>query len=99
MRIEYKHNQTKEAIYQKLDRFLAELESQYIDEDQKLTISWNHSKDKVNFRFRASFLNTKGNIRLYDNKLILEGKLPLLTKPFERQAISIIKKTLEEILC
>lgn len=99
MRIEYKHNHTKEDVHQKIDGFLGELSKKYGDMIQYPTKNWNSSKDRMDFSFRARGFNIMGDVQLYAGKLVLEGRLPLLAIAFEGKATSIIKEKLEEILC
>ena len=98
MKIEHKHNKTKDDAYKAIDGFLDKLEEQYKDNIQNPSKKWNSSKDIMYFNLNAMGRKISGKIQLYDNLVVLEGKLPLLVKFFQKDLESKIKKELEKIL-
>ncbi len=98
MEIRYKHNKTKDEAYKAIDGFLGKLEEEYKDLIEDYSGSWNSSKDIMDFSLSARGFKISGNVQLYDNLIVLEGKLPLLAKLYQGKIESMIKKTLKEIL-
>lgn len=98
MEIRYKYNKTKDDAYKAIDGLLSKLKEQYKEMIQDYSESWNPSKDIMDFSLSARGFKISGKIRLYDNLIILEGKLPLLAKLYQGKIESMIKKTLKEIL-
>jgi len=98
MRIEYPHQHTKEEVYKRVDGLLKGLQDKYGEMVQKHSRNWNSTNEKVDFSFKTRGLNITGNIQLQERAVVLEGKLPLLAKPFKGEIESIIKEKLEEIL-
>lgn len=98
MRIEYNHQHTKEEAYKKIDGLLEELKNKYGEMVQNPSKSWNSEHDRMDFSFRARGFNITGNIQLQGMAVVLEGKLPLLARPFKGEIESRIREKLEEIL-
>ena len=98
MKIKYKHNKTKDEAYKAIDGFLSELKGQYQDMIEDYSGSWNSSKDIMDFSLSAKGFKILGKVHLYNNLIILEGRLPLLVKFYQGEIESMIKKTLKEIL-
>lgn len=98
MKIIYNHQHTKEEAYEIVDGLLEGLEDKYSEMVKNPFRSWNSEHDRMNFSFRARGFNITGNIQLQEMAVVLEGKLPLLARPFKGEIESRIKEKLEEIL-
>jgi len=98
MRIEHRYNGTKEIAYEKLSTLLTELQKQYANEISNVATSWNNKKDRMDFIFDVRGFTLRGNMNVTDSLVIIEGKIPLLVRPFQGQAERRIKEKLEEIL-
>jgi len=98
MKIEHKHNKTKDEAYKAIDGLLNELKKQYKEIIQDYSGSWNSSKDIMDFSLNVRGLEISGKIQLYDNLIVLEGTLPFLVKIYQSKIESMIKQTLKEIL-
>ena len=97
MRIEYKHNKTKDESYTLLDGFLSELQEQYKDSVQDYSKSWNDSKDVMEFSVSARGINISGKMQLYDNLVVIQADLPFLVRFYQSQLESMIKQKLKEL--
>jgi hypothetical protein len=98
MRIEHKHNKTKDEAYKIIDKFLGELKEKYKDNVQNYSKNWNYSKDIMEFSLYVRGLEISGKIQLYDNLIVLEGKLPFLVRIYQEKIESMIRQKLKEIL-
>jgi len=98
MEIKYKHNKTKDEAYKAIDGLLDKLVIQHKDEVKNYSKNWNSSKDIMDFNLYAMGFKISGKVQLYNNLVILEGKLPLLVKFYQGEIESMIKNTLKEIL-
>ena len=90
-------NYNKEDAYQKIDSFLDGLVNQYqkmIANPQK---KWNESKDVMDFGFTAKGFNISGDIKINNNHLILNGKLPFAASFFKGTIERMITEKLDEL--
>ena len=98
MRIEYKHNKTKDEAYKAINGFLSGLKKGNKKMIEGYSESWNPSHDVMNFIIYTKKVEISGKMELYDNLVVLEGdvsKVPYFTRLFLEPTI---KKKLEEIL-
>lgn len=98
MIIKYAFNGTRELAYEKLSNLLTGLQKQYADKISNVNTSWNVSRDKMDFSFDIKGVTLRGNMSIENNLIIVDGKVPLLARPFQGKAEEMIKKKLEEIL-
>lgn len=97
MRIEYSHNLPREVAYEKINSLLAELQTKYSDKIKYLTSSWNPERTKMNYSLEISVFNTEGNISLENNKVILEGKVPLTARMLTGKIEDVIRRKLDDL--
>ena len=97
MEINHDYNCSKQVAYTKIDGFLNELTNKYSDMISNPLKKWNDSNDKMDFSFKVKGFNIEGNIQLYNNKLILNGKLPFLARLFSGKIETTIKSELERL--
>ncbi|HKO57358.1 MAG TPA: polyhydroxyalkanoic acid system family protein [Thermoanaerobaculia bacterium] len=81
MRITLPHHTTKDNARRIVDRKLDELQSQYSSYVNDVDKSW--SGDTLVFSIKARGFTGKGTLEVTASEVILDGKLPLLAKPFE----------------
>ena len=98
MIIKHEHNKTKDEAYKAIDSFLNKLVIQYKDKVKNYSKNWNSSKNIMDFSLSGRGAGISGKIQLYDNSVVLEGKLSFLAKLYQEDIELIIKKTLKEIL-
>lgn len=98
MRIDYKHNLTKQQSYEKINKLLPELQAQYADKISNPKWSWNSDNSKMDFSMEIMGFDVSGNIDVMDKKLVMEGDLPLIALPFSDKIEDMITAKLKEIL-
>jgi hypothetical protein len=89
MRVIVSHNTTKEEARKKIDRRLGELLGQYGHYLSDSQTNWNG--DRLDFSGKAKGFSASGSIEITDTEVIIDGKLPLIAKPFEPR----VKHTIE----
>jgi hypothetical protein len=89
MKIIVPHHTTREEARRIVDRRLGELFAQYGHYATDSQLTW--SDDRLDFSGKARGFSASGTIEITDTEVIIDGKLPLIAKPFE----SRIKSTVE----
>jgi len=89
MRVIVSHNTTKEEARKKVDQRLGQLLAQYSHYLNESQTNW--SGDRLDFSGKAKGFSATGSLEITDTEVIIDGKLPLLAKPFEPR----IKHTIE----
>ena len=89
MRVIVPHNTTKEEARKKIDQRLGEMLGQYGHYLSESQTNW--SGDRLDFSGKAKGFSVSGSLEITDNEVIIDGKVPLLAKPFEPR----IKHTIE----
>ena len=90
MRIAVPHRTTKENARKIIEQRLHQLEKQYGHYASDVEKNW--SGDRLDFGFKAKGFTGKGSVEITDNEVIIDGKLPLIAKPFEPRIKSTIEK-------
>ena len=93
MRIAVPHKTTRENARRIIEQRLAQLEGQYGHYASDVEKNWNG--DRLDFGFKAKGFSGKGTVEITDNEVIIDGKLPLIAKPFEPRIKSTIEKEAE----
>jgi len=81
MHITVPHNTTKENARRIVEKRLDDLQTQYGSFASDIDKNWNG--DTLSFEVKARGFTGKGTLQVTDSEVILDGKLPLLAKPFE----------------
>lgn len=89
MKIEMPHHTTPAAAKKKIANLLTKLKSKHEDLISDLDQRWEG--DTLVFGFKARGMSAKGHIEITDDAVLLDGKLPLMARPFQ----SKIKKAIE----
>lgn len=87
----------KEDAYQLVDTFLDKLQAEHADSIKNASKTWNDNKDMMNFQFNAMNFDIKGDIKIHDDHLILNSKLPLLARVFSGTIEDTIVKNLDQL--
>lgn len=95
MRIAVPHNTTKAKARRIIEERLHSAQSQYGHYADDLQHEWNG--DVMTFNFKAKGLNGKGTVEITDTDVILDGKLPLIAKPFESRIRSTVEREAESL--
>ena len=90
MRIAVPHRTTKENARRIVEQRMQQLERQYGHYASDVEKNW--SGDRLDFGFKAKGFSGKGTLEITDNEVIIDGKLPLIAKPFEPRIKSTIEK-------
>ena len=90
MRIAVPHRTTKEKARKIIEQRLSQLEKQYGHYASDMEKNW--SGDRLDFGFKAKGFSGKGTVEITDSEVIIDGKLPLIAKPFEPRIKSTIEK-------
>jgi len=89
MHITVPHHTTREEARRKIDERMTNLESQYGHYATDIDKSWDG--DRLTFSVKAKGMSGSGSLEITDSEVIVDGKLPLMARPFE----SRIKSTIE----
>ena len=90
MKIIVPHHTTRDEARKIVDRRLGELLAQYghYASDSQLTWSGAH----LDFSGKARGFSASGTIDITDTEVIIDGKLPLIAKPFEPRIKSTVER-------
>jgi putative polyhydroxyalkanoate system protein len=89
MHITVPHHTTREEARRKIEERMTNLESQYGHYATDIDKSWDG--DRLTFSVKAKGMSGSGSLEITDSEVIVDGKLPLMARPFE----SRIKSTIE----
>lgn len=95
MRVTVPHHTTKEEARKKIDRRLGDLLSQYGHYLSESQTSW--SGDRLDFSGKAKGFSASGTVEITDTEVVIEGKLPLIAKPFEPRIRHTIEREAESM--
>ena len=90
MRIAVPHHTTRENARRIVEQKLGDLMKSYGSYADHSEHSW--SGDTLSFKGKARGFTVEGKVEVTDSEVILDGKLPLLAKPFEPR----IRHTVEQ---
>ena len=89
MHIAVDHKTTKQNARATLERKIHQLLAQFGDRAEDVEHHW--SGDTLRFKGKARGFTVEGTVEVTDTAVIVDGKLPLLARPFE----SRIRQTVE----
>jgi Putative polyhydroxyalkanoic acid system protein (PHA_gran_rgn) len=89
MHIQVPHHTDRATARGKLESLLRGLQTRHGHMVSDLDQHWEG--DELLFNFKAKGFHVKGSVEVTDTELILDGKLPLLARPFEPK----MKETIE----
>ncbi len=95
MRIALPHNTTREEAKRKIEQRLSNLEQQYGHYATDIDKNWEG--DRLNFNVKAKGMTGSGFVEVTDSEIILDGKLPLMARPFESRIKSTIEREAESM--
>ncbi|MCA9487902.1 MAG: polyhydroxyalkanoic acid system family protein [Nanoarchaeota archaeon] len=97
MEIRYGYDCGKNIAYQKVDGLLTKLETEHSDKISDASRKWNPSKDYMEFSFKVKGFNISGDVSLYENNLVLNGKIPFVARAFSGTIKETINNTLDKL--
>jgi hypothetical protein len=95
LRIEVPHNTTREKARKIVEQKMKALESQYGHYANDIDHQWQG--DTLHFGFKAKGFTGKGTLEITESGVIIDGKLPLIAKPFESRIRSTVEREVEEM--
>lgn len=90
MRLSVPHNTDRDTARRKIEARLQQLLGQYGGYLNDVQQQWEG--DRLVFSGSARGFKTNGTVEITDSEVIIDGKLPLLAKPFEPRIKSTIEK-------
>ena|ERR1051326_8343743 len=90
MKITVPHHTTREEARKIVERRVGELVAQYGHYASESQVTW--SGDRLDFSGKARGLSASGMIEVTDTEVIIDGKLPLIAKPFEPRIKSAVER-------
>ena len=93
MHITVPHHTTREEARRKIEERMANLERQYGHYATDIDKSWDG--DRLTFSVKARGMSGSGSLEITDSEVIVDGKLPLMARPFESRIKSTIEKEAE----
>lgn len=88
MRIELPHHTNRQNARRVVEGRIGQLLSQFGDRADEVHHQW--TGDTLSFKGKARGFTVEGTVEITDRDVIIDGKLPLLARPFEpriRQAV------------
>src|SRR5215212_8986189 len=95
MRIAVPHNTTRAKARKIVEDRLKNLHNQYGHHADSIDHAWQG--DLLNVSFKAKGMTVKGTLEITDSDVIIDGKIPLLVKPFESRIRSTVEREAEEM--
>ena len=95
MRIAVPHHTTRENAKKIVEHRLGDLERQYSHYASDLQKSWDG--DRLAFSVKAKGFSGSGTVEITDTEVIIDGKLPLIAKPFEPRIRSTVEREAEQM--
>ncbi|HYM61238.1 MAG TPA: polyhydroxyalkanoic acid system family protein [Thermoanaerobaculia bacterium] len=95
MRIEVLHHTDKPAARRKIEEKIESMQQQYGHLASDIEKTWN--SDTLTFSCKARGLTVKGTLEITDTTLILDGKLPLMARPFEPRIHATVEQAAKEM--
>jgi hypothetical protein len=92
MRIAVPHNTTRDMARKRVEQKVGQLLSQFGDKADDVRHEW--SGDSMAFSGKARGMSVHGTLEVTDAAVILDGKLPLLARPFEGRIREAIEREL-----
>lgn len=95
MRIAVPHNTTRENARRIIEEKINDLLKHYGHFAEQAEHTW--AGDMMSFKGKARGFSLDGTVEVTDEVVILDGKLPLLAKPFESRIRHTVEREAEEI--
>jgi Putative polyhydroxyalkanoic acid system protein (PHA_gran_rgn) len=95
MRIAVTHNTTHENARKIVEKRLEDLQRQYAHYATDIDKSWQG--DRLEFSVKAKGFTGSGTLEITDTEVIVDGKLPLIAKPFEPRIRSTVEREAEQM--
>ena len=95
MRIAIPHHSDKKTARRKIEQKIVQMLAQYSHYLSDSSHSWDG--DVLHFTGSAKGLKAAGTVEITDTEVIVDGKLPLIARPFEGRVRHTIEREGEEL--
>lgn len=95
MRIAVQHKTTRDKARRIVEQRVKALQTQYGHYADDINQQWQG--DTLHFGFKTKGFSGKGTLEITDSDVIIDGKLPLIAKPFESRIRSTIEREAEQM--
>jgi hypothetical protein len=95
MRIAVSHRTTKANARKIVDQRLTRLLGQFGDKADDVQHQWRG--DTLHFKGKARGFSVEGTVEITDSDVVIDGKLPLLARPFESRIRQTVEREAESI--
>jgi hypothetical protein len=95
MRIAVEHHTTREKARKIVEQRLKNAEKQY--GQMASDLDWEWHGDTLHVNVKAKGMSLKGTLEVTDTTVIVDGKLPLLAKPFETKIRHTVEREAESM--
>lgn len=90
MRVAVPHNTSRQIARSKVEKRLSHLLSQFGGKADEIEHEWQG--DTLRFKGKARGLTVEGTVEVTDADVVIDGKLPLIAKPFEGKIREAVQK-------
>jgi putative polyhydroxyalkanoate system protein len=90
MRIAVNHNTSRTNARNKVEQKIDQLLSQFGGKADEIAHEWQG--DTLKFKGKARGLTVEGTVEVTDAAVVIDGKLPLIAKPFEGKIREAVEK-------
>jgi putative polyhydroxyalkanoate system protein len=90
MRIAVNHNTSRANARHKVEQKIDQLLSQFGGKADEISHEWQG--DTLKFRGKARGLTVEGTVEVTDAAVVIDGKLPLIARPFEGKIRAAVEK-------
>jgi putative polyhydroxyalkanoic acid system protein len=95
MRIAVTHKTTKTNARGVVERKAQQLLGQLSDKADEVQHEWK--EDTLHFKGKARGLTVEGTVEITEATVVVDGKLPLLARPFEPRIREVLERELESL--
>ncbi len=96
MKLEYTHNLGQSEALARLKKFATQMMQEYKDDIQDASESWQGNKG--DFMIKAKGIKVTGSLIVEESKVLVQGKVPLILKPFQSDIEKLIISELDKLL-
>ena len=93
MRIEFPHKTTRARARKIVEDRLKNLQKEHGHHADNVDHQWQG--DTLHVAFKAKGMTVKGTLEITDTDVIIDGKVPLIAKPFESRIRSTVEREAE----
>jgi hypothetical protein len=95
MRIAVPHRTTKANARKIVDQRLTQLLGQFGDKADDVQHEWRG--DTLHFKGKARGFSVEGTVEITDSDVVIDGKLPLLARPFKSRIRQTVEREAESM--